>query len=263
MEQNHHKNEIQYIRISYVEQDRQQPRKIFDEEKIDELAASIKKYGVIEPIVVQKMDGYYKIIAGERRWRASCKAGLKEVPVIIRDIGEKEAAEISLVENLHREDLTPIEEAVAYKNYCEKYKVSKQELADILTKSRSSVSHAIRLLQLPDSVQKMIEDGTITTGHGKVILLADENKREAVAKEIARKKMNVREAERYIKKINRTKIEKRTDDIDYYMKQIEDVLTERVGSKVQIKREKTKGVVMIEFYDDDGLEKIYNHLMKM
>lgn len=253
--------DILYVDINQIEPNRNQPRKKFDEDSIDELTDSIKQYGILQPLVVKKKDQYYEIVAGERRWRASKKAGLKEVPVIIKQYDESEALKISLIENLQREDLNPIEEAKAYQILQEEYNLKQEEIAISVSKSRAAITNTMRLLKLNEDVQKMIMEGIISSGHGRTLLaLEDKNLQYEVAVRILDHNMSVRETEKYIKKIiNIEKIEKKQEEpednemIHFFETRMKDIL----GSKVQIKeRKNNKGKIEIEYYSHDELERI-------
>lgn len=258
------KQVITTLRVSSIVPNRTQPRKTFKDETIAELAESIGKYGLIEPIVVKKSGAYYVIIAGERRWRASREAGLKEVPVVIRDVSEKEADEISLVENMHREDLNPIEEALAFQQYLDKYNITQSELAEILVKSRVYISNTMRLLNLPEEIRQMLSSGKISAGHGKAILsLPTKEKQLELANAIVENQLSVREAEKFAKKISRKPKEKRVISEDANLIYAANQLTEAIGSKVVIQKEKNSGRLIIEFYSNDELNRLYEHLMEI
>ena len=198
-EQKKEKNEI-LMDIRQIEPNRNQPRKQFDEDAIEELAESIKQYGVIQPLIVQKKDDYYEIIAGERRWRASKKAGIKKVPVIIRNYEEQEVLKISLIENLQREDLNPIEEAQAYQQLQEEYGLKQDEIATSVSKSRTAITNTMRLLKLDPRVQKMILDNLISSGHGRTLIpLEDGDVQYEIAQKILDENLSVREAEKLVK----------------------------------------------------------------
>ena len=247
------------VRISEVEPNRKQPRKTFDDEKLEELAESIKTFGLLQPILVQKRDGYYEIIAGERRWRAALKAGLKEVPVIIRDYTEKEILELSLIENIQRENLNPIEEAQAYKRLMDE------------SKSRPAVANSLRLLKLEENVQKMLIDGQISMGHARALLpLEIPEEQLAVAQKIAEKELSVRETEKLVKELLKTgtgkkeikPVEQKEDpSIEIIYRQIEEMLQQTLHTKVSIQRKRNgHGKLLIDFYNSDDLEKIIDRL---
>ena len=210
-------NKEVFVNISLVEPNRNQPRKEFDKEALSELAASIKQYGILQPIMVQKNGDMYEIIAGERRWRAAKEAGLKEVPVIVRDYDKQKIMEISIIENIQRENLNPIEEAMAYQCLMEEYGLKHDELADKVSKNRSTITNSMRLLRLSENIQQMIIDGKISTGHAKV-LLSVENKeeQEKIAAELISRSLSVRELEKLVKKyIKPRKKKENKDTVDY------------------------------------------------
>ena len=257
---------IQYVPLWKVEPDREQPRKIFNEEALQELANSISQYGVIEPILVEEKEGYYSIIAGERRWRAAKIAKIREIPVIIRKMTPKEKAEVALIENLHREDLGPIELARAFKKYCDEYHATQQKLSEILAIDRSSVAHTLQLLLLPEQVQEWLSDKKLTIGHGKALLsLKDPEKQIELAKEVIEQNLSVRETEKRVAKLKRSK--RKSKDLPliemYNYQDLESQLMQKTGSKVTIQRDRVKGSITIEFYSDDELERLYEHLLTM
>ena len=257
---------IQYVPIWKVEPDREQPRKIFDESTLQDLAASISQHGIIEPIIAEEKSGYYCIIAGERRWRAAKIANLREVPIIVKTLSKKEKAEIALIENLHREDLGPIETARAFKNYCDEFHTTQQKLSEILSIDRSSVSHIMQLLQLPEQVQEWLSEKKLTTGHGKALLtLKDTNLQLKLAKEIIDENLSVREAEKRASKLKKPKRAKKELPLIemYNYNDLESSLMERTGSKVTIRKDQKKGMLTIEFYTDEELERLYEHLLTL
>ena len=261
------------VRISEVEPNREQPRKAFDEEKLTELSESIKSVGLLQPILVQKRDGYYEIIAGERRWRAALKAGLKEIPVMIRNYSEKEILELSLIENIQREDLNPIEEAQAYKRLMDEFQMGQAEVAKRVSKSRSAVANALRLLKLDEQVQKMVIGGQLTMGHARALLpLEIPEEQLSLAQKIIDKQLSVRETEKLVKDLLRTgektgtriaRPEDREEDpsIAVIYKQIEERLQQTLHTKVSIQRKRNgHGKLQIDFYNSDDLEKIIDRL---
>ena len=261
------------VRISEVEPNRQQPRKAFDEEKLEELSASIKTYGLLSPILVQKKDGYYENIAGERRWRAALKAGLKEIPVIIRDYSEKEILELSLIENIQREDLNPIEEAKAYKRLMDEFDMGQAEVAERVSKSRSAVANSVRLLKLGDPAQQMLVDGQISMGHARALLpLEDSEKQTELAQKIVDQALSVRDTEKIVKEILSGESGKETETVKpreqeedpgiaVIYKQIEERLQQTLHTKVSIQRKRNgHGKLQIEFYNNDDLDKIIDKL---
>lgn len=254
-------NKEVFVNISLVEPNRNQPRKEFDKEALSELAASIKQYGILQPIMVQKNGDMYEIIAGERRWRAAKEAGLKEVPVIVRDYDKQKIMEISIIENIQRENLNPIEEAMAYQCLMEEYGLKHDELADKVSKNRSTITNSMRLLRLSENIQQMIIDGKISTGHAKV-LLSVENKeeQEKIAAELISRSLSVRELEKLVKKyIKPRKKKENKDTVDYslFYKEYEDKLKDILGTKVQINtKDKNKGRIEIDYYSASELERI-------
>ena len=254
-------NKEVFVNISLVEPNRNQPRKEFDKEALSELAASIKQYGILQPIMVQKNGDMYEIIAGERRWRAAKEAGLKEVPVIVRDYDKQKIMEISIIENIQRENLNPIEEAMAYQCLMEEYGLKHDELADKVSKNRRTITNSMRLLRLSENIQQMIIDGKISTGHAKV-LLSVENKeeQEKIAAELISRSLSVRELEKLVKKyIKPRKKKENKDTVDYslFYKEYEDKLKDILGTKVQINtKDKKKGRIEIDYYSAAELERI-------
>lgn len=267
------KKEAVTVRISEVEPNRNQPRKYFDDDKLEELSESIKTFGMLQPILVQKRDGYYEIIAGERRWRAALKAGLKEIPVIVRDYSNKEILELSLIENIQRENLNPIEEAEAYKRLMEEFGMGQEEMAKRVSKSRSAVANSLRLLKLEDRVRKMLVDGEISMGHARALLpLEILQEQEAAAQRIVDQHLSVRETEKYVKdllkkketpdpEITKTTEQEEDPSIAVIYKQIEERLRQTLHTKVQIQRKRNgHGKVLIDFYNSDDLDKIIDRL---
>lgn len=248
------------MKISQIEPNREQPRKQFEEDSLAELAESLKLYGVIQPLIVRKKDGYYEIVAGERRWRAAKMAGLKEVPVIIKAYSEREIAEISLVENLQREDLNPIEEAMAYQRLLKEFHLKQEEVAERVSKSRTVITNSLRLLRLDSKVQTMLIEGLITTGHAKVLLALDDQEQQILAAEkIVDERLSVRETENFVKQLLSPKAPKEKkvlgNEILYHT--IEDRMKEMIGTKVHIQRkDEDKGKIEIEYYSADDLERI-------
>ena len=254
-----------YLKIDEIEPNRLQPRKNFDEDALQELSESIKQFGLIQPIVVKKQDNYYEIVAGERRWRAARIAGLKEVPVIVKEYSERESMEIAIVENLQREDLNPIEEAQAYRRLIEEFGLKQDEAAQRVSKSRTAVTNAMRLLKLDERVQQMVIDDMISGGHART-LLAIENKEEqyAMAMLVFDNKMSVRETEKlvrnYLKKEEEKKTPEKKEDfsqMETIYHQLEERMKSVIGSKVAIhSRNYKKGKIEIEYYSNDELERI-------
>lgn len=248
------------VKITKVEPNRKQPRKNFDEDALQELSESIKQFGLIQPILVQDRKDHYEIIAGERRWRAAKLAGLKEVPVIIRDYTEQEIVEISLIENIQREDLNPIEEAQAYKRLLEEFNLKQDEVAERVSKSRTAVTNSIRLLKLCDEVQQMVIDEMISTGHARA-LLAVEDKQEQynMAQKIFDEKLSVREVEKLVKNLNKPAKPKKMDDktLMAIYQDVEENLKKKLGTKVTIAAKGNgAGKLEIEFYNHEDLERL-------
>ncbi len=251
------------VPISKVEPDRNQPRKNFNEDALLELSESIKQYGIFQPLLVQEKDDYFQIIAGERRWRAAKMAGVKEIPVIVRTLTEREIAEIQLLENIQREDLNPIEIAEGYKELIEKYDMTQDELAERVSKSRTAITNALRLLKLDERVRKMVIDEMISTGHARAILgITDLDKQYEFAQRVFDEKLSVREVEREVKKINSDKknnakpekIDKQTEII---YQNLEEQMKQKMGTKVLINPKKNgKGKIEIEYYSNEELNRI-------
>ena len=261
--ENNNGNSENYIKITSIEPNRTQPRKNFDEDALSELAESIKQYGVLQPLLVSKKKDYYEIIAGERRWRAAKMAGLKEVPVIIKELNDQERVEISLIENIQREDLNPIEEAQAYKRLLEEFSLKQDEIAERVFKSRTAVTNSMRLLKLDEKVQQMLIDDMITAGHARALLsLPSSEKQAELAMKIFDEKLSVRETERLVK--NMLTPPKKTERVvyrDFTQDAIFENLEERMkgilGTKVNIQRKKNnKGKIEIEYYSMEELERI-------
>ena len=248
------------IKISEIDPNIGQPRKSFNEDELLELAESIKIHGVIQPIILTKRGKRYEIIAGERRWRASKLAGLTKIPAVIREYTDKEIMEVSLIENIQRQDLNPIEEALAFKNLIDEYKMKQDDLAERVSKSRSAITNALRLLKLDDKVKAMLAEGLISTGHARAILaVEDKNKQQILATRIFDEKLSVRETEKLVKQIlenkESKKEEKSSEKLIY--KKLEDSLKSIIGSKVSIKsKENGKGKIEIDYYSIEELDRI-------
>lgn len=251
-----------YVKITKVEPNREQPRKNFDEDALQELADSIKQYGIVEPLIVQDRKTYYEIIAGERRWRAAKLAGLKEVPVIIRNYTEQEIVEISLIENIQREDLNPIEEAQAYRRLLTEFNLKQDEVAERVSKSRTAVTNSMRLLKLCDEVQQMIIDDMITTGHARALItIEDPEQQYTIAQKVFDEKLSVRDVEKLVKNLNKPeKVKKEVvadKALEAVYQDLEEKLKQSLGTKVSIaSKGDGSGRLEIEFYTHDDLEKI-------
>lgn len=249
------------LKITMVEPNRKQPRKNFDEDSLQELCDSIKQVGLIQPILVQDRKDHYEIIAGERRWRAAKMAGLKEIPVIIRNYTDQEIMEISLIENIQREDLNPIEEAQAYKRLLTEFNLKQDEVAERVSKSRAAVTNSIRLLKLTDKVQQMVIDDMITTGHARALLAVEDPEAQyLLAQQIFDQKLSVRDVEKLVKKMNvPEKEKKKTEDktLQVIYQDIEDKLKQRLSTKVTVSSKgEGSGKIEIEFYNHEDLDRL-------
>ena len=253
------------MKINDVEPNRDQPRKNFEEDALLELADSIKQFGVLQPLIVQKRNDYYEIIAGERRWRASKLAGLKEVPVIIKDYTRQEIVEISLIENIQRENLNPIEEAQAYKRLLTEFNLKQDEVAERVSKSRTAVTNSMRLLKLNEKVQQMIIDDMISTGHARALLAIDDEEQQYIlANKIFDEKLSVRDTEKLVKDMKNPKKTKEKPVIQnsFVYEELEERMKNVIGSKVHVNHKANgRGKIEIEYYSDDELERIYDLLM--
>lgn len=254
------------VKITMVEPNREQPRKNFDEDALQELADSIKQFGLLQPILVQDRKTYYEIIAGERRWRAAKLAGLKEVPVIIRDYTEQEIVEISLIENIQREDLNPIEEALAYKKLLTEFNLKQDEVAERVSKSRTAVTNSMRLLKLCDEVQQMIIDDMISTGHARALIsIEDPEEQYMIAQKVFDEKLSVRDVEKLVKNLNKPEKQKKEvmedKSLSIIYQDIENKLKQTLGTKVAISSKGNgAGKIEIEFYTHDDLDRIIDFL---
>ena len=253
------------MKINDVEPNRDQPRKNFEEDALLELADSIKQFGVLQPLIVQKRNDYYEIIAGERRWRASKLAGLKEVPVIIKDYTRQEIVEISLIENIQRENLNPIEEAQAYKRLLTEFNLKQDEVAERVSKSRTAVTNSMRLLKLNEKVQQMIIDDMISTGHARALLAIDDEEQQYIlANKIFDEKLSVRDTEKLVKDMKNPKKTKEKPVIQnaFVYEELEERMKNVIGSKVHVNHKANgRGKIEIEYYSDDELERIFDLLM--
>lgn len=249
------------VKISSVEPNLNQPRRHFDEDALLELSESIKQYGVLQPLLVSDKKDYFEIIAGERRWRAAKMAGLKEVPVVVKEFTDQEIVEISLIENIQREDLNPIEEAMAYKRLMEEFHLKQDEIADRVAKSRTAVTNSMRLLKLSSKVQEMVIADMISAGHARALLgISDEVLQETTAMKVFDEKLSVRETEKLVKNLvspaKKVKTEKNTAE-DAIYESLEEKMKGIMGTKVSIQRKKNnKGKIEIEYYSRDELERI-------
>ena len=262
-------NDIQVkktLRTSEIEPNRDQPRKVFSDEAIAALADSIREYGVLQPILVRPLGtGMYQIVAGERRWRAARMLGLDEVPVNIKELSDLEAMQIAIVENLQRENLNPLEEASGYSELIEKFGMTQEKVAKLVGRSRSAVANAVRLLTLPESVQKMVESGDLSAGHARALLaFDDEELLISTAQKAAGGGLTVRQVEKIAQKSTEETPEKPASDtkIDNYFKEMEISLNETLGRKVKVDYGKNKGALILEFYDKDDLAELARKLAK-
>ncbi|MCR4691903.1 MAG: ParB/RepB/Spo0J family partition protein [Lachnospiraceae bacterium] len=260
------KGPVTIVNINKVEPNREQPRRQFDEDKLLELADSLKKFGILEPLIVKDRKKYLEIVAGERRWRAAKLAGLKEVPVIKKDLTEQEIVEIALIENLQREDLNDIEEALAYKRLIEEFHLKQEELAERVSKTRSVIANSLRLLKLTEEVQKMIIDEKISAGHARALIMVEDPKQQIeLAERVFDERLNVRDTEKLVKELGKEKKEKQKKEIDAALKAIyekmEEKLKAQLGTKVSVvPKENGVGKIEIEFYSHDEFDRIISHI---
>lgn len=254
------------LKINQIEPNREQPRKRFDEETLEELAESIRQFGILQPLIVQERTDYYEIIAGERRWRAAKLAGLKEIPVIVKKMSDQEIVEISLIENIQRENLNPIEEAVAYKRLLTEFHLKQEEVAERVAKSRTAVTNSMRLLKLDERIQQMVVEGWLSTGHARALLaIEDAEMQFQIANKIYNEKLSVREVEKLVKKIGKEKPEKKERNFqqDAVFQDLEEKMKLSLGTKVSINRkDNNKGKIEIEYYSMEELERLMEMLIK-
>ena len=254
------KKGVETLKITEVEPNREQPRKNFNEDALLELADSIKQYGVIQPLIVQKKSDHYEIIAGERRWRAAKMAGVKEIPVIIKDYTDQQVMEISLIENIQREDLNPIEEAMAYKNLMEEFHLKQDEIAEKVSKSRTAVTNSMRLLKLDKRVQQMMIDDMISAGHARTLItIEDPDAQYNIATKIFDEKLSVRETEKLVKLLQKPEVKKeKVEKVNSFIyKDIEEKMKAILGTKVTVDhKSNNKGKISIEYYSNEELERI-------
>ena len=259
----------QKMKLTMIEPNRSQPRKQFDEESLRELAASIKEYGVLQPLLVKEKEGHYEIIAGERRWRAAKLAGLTEVPVLIREYDKQKTMEVALIENIQRTDLNPIEEALAYQRLIREFDLTQEEIASRVSKNRATITNSMRLLKLDERVQQMLVEGQISSGHARALLgLEDGESQYQAAKKIMQENLSVRDVEKLVKMMSRPKKEKKEQetgpDINLIYRQLEDKLKTIMGTKVIINRkDKNKGRIEIEYYSQEELERLIELMESM
>ena len=251
----------QTLKLNLIEPNSEQPRKNFDEESLQELADSIRQYGILQPLIVQKKGNHYEIIAGERRWRAANLAGITDVPVLIREYDKQQTMEIALIENVQRADLNPIEEAQAFQQLIQEFHLTQEEIANRVSKNRATITNSMRLLKLDVRVQDMLADGKISSGHARALLGLEEGERQyQVAVKINEEKLSVRDVEKLVKMMNRPPKEKKPEkgpDIDLIYRQVEDKLKSIMGTKVVInQKDKNKGRIEIEYYSQEELERL-------
>jgi ParB family chromosome partitioning protein len=255
---------VRELRINEVEPNSGQPRKHFNDEKLAQLAESIKQHGVVQPLIVQRDGNTYKIVAGERRWRASRLAGLQNVPVIIRDLSNKQVMEIALIENLQREDLNPIEEAEAYERLMEEFGMTQEEISATVGKSRPAIANSVRLLSLQDKIKNMVISGEISSGHARTILSIEDREIQLKAvEEVVKKELNVRETELLVKRLTTKKAGKKSKAADIEHLALEERFREIFGTKVKIINNKKNGKILIEYYSIDELDRIINIVENM
>ena len=256
------------VKISSIIVNEKQPRKNFDEEELSQLTESVRQYGVLQPLLVKKEGEKFRIIAGERRYRAAKEAGLKEIPVVVRDYTSQQAAEVSIIENVQRADLNPMEEAMAYQMLIDDYGLKQEEIAGKVSKNRTTITNALRLLKLSDKVRQMVAQGSLSAGHARTLVpVEDEEIQYALAKEVIDKQLSVRETERLVKQSARKKPERKNKiepDYSIYYREYEDKMKEILGTKVHInRRDKNKGRIEIDYYSQNELERIMELLSKI
>ncbi len=248
---------IMELKINEIEPNKGQPRKYFDDDKLTQLAESIKQHGIVQPIIVKNEDGVYRIVAGERRWRAARIAGLTKVPVLLKELSNKQVMEIALIENIQREDLNPIEEAEAFEKLIKEYNMTQDEVASVVGKSRSAIANTIRLLHLNNTIKEYLINGLLSSGHARALLSIDDEKiQEKVAEEIKNNGLNVRDTEKLVKKYLTNKKGKKEKSRSENFNAIEERLKDILGTKVQIVEKNKKGKIMIEYYSLEELDRL-------
>lgn len=248
---------IKELKLNEIEPNINQPRKMFDDDKLIQLSESIKQHGIVQPIIVKKEDDIYRIVAGERRWRAARLAGLITVPVIIKELSNKQVMEIALIENLQREDLNPIEEAEAFEKLINDYNMTQEEISVVVGKSRPAIANSLRLLALTDKVKEYVVNGDLTSGHARAMTIIEDNQlQEKVAMQVIQNKLNVRETEKLVKNILFKKPVKKISVKNEEIYSIEDKLKGIFGTKVELVTNKKRGKIMIEYYSNDELERL-------
>ncbi len=250
-------SQVKELKINQIEPNIDQPRKNFDDEKLSQLAESIKQHGIVQPIIVRKDGDVYRIVAGERRWRAARIAGLTTVPAIVKDVSNKEVMEIALIENLQREDLNPIEEAEAYERLINEYQMTQEEISKTVGKSRSAIANSIRLLGLGQKVKALLVNGELTSGHARALLaIDDQEQQEKLALKIIDEGLNVRETEKMIRRLAQRRTPLKPPALAEEYKYIEERLKNIFGTKVTLRHNRNKGKITIEYYSNDELERI-------
>ncbi len=259
--------DIMKVKITLVEPNPGQPRKQFDEDALLELSESIRNFGVLQPLVVAKRDKFYEIIAGERRWRAAKVAGLKEIPVIVKDFSDEEIVEVALIENIQRENLNAIEEAIAYQKLMNTFNLKQDEIAEKVAKSRSAIANTMRLLQLEEKVQKMVIDEMLSSGHARALIaIKDKDLQVEIATQIFDQKLSVRETEKLIKKVltpKKSQLAKKDENLDPIILSLQKDIEEILGTKVNINAKKNKGKIEIEYFSNDELDRIIDLLEQL
>ena len=259
------KNNILEVKINEVEPNKDQPRKDFDEEKLKALADSIKEHGIVQPIIVRKEETGYSIVAGERRWRAAKIAGLKKIPVIVKELTPQEVMEIALIENLQREDLNPIEEAEAYQKLMKEYKMTQEDVAKIVGKSRAAIANSVRLLTLVEEVKNMLKEGNLSSGHARALVTIDDGERQKeLAEKIINNNLSVRETEKLVSNEMKEKKEapKDLEKKNIEIEALEEKLKSFYGTKVNLSKNANKGKIIIEYYSKDEFDRIIDLLLK-
>jgi ParB family transcriptional regulator, chromosome partitioning protein len=250
------------LKITELEANQNQPRRFFEDQALQDLSGSIKEHGVVQPIIVRKLGDNYQIVAGERRWRAARLAGLKTVPVVVKDYSNVQVMEIALIENLQRQDLNSIEEALAYKSLIEEHDMTQEEISEKIGKSRSAIANTLRLLNLPEEIRNMVVHGKISAGHARALLaVGDKKKQMEIAQKIIDQQLNVRDIEKLVLQKDKTK-EKKENTKDVEIVELEEQLKKTFATKVSIVHKKNKGKIEIEYYSNDDLERILELLQK-
>jgi ParB family chromosome partitioning protein len=258
------KNNIVDLDIDLIKPNKEQPRKNFDKDALEELKESIQNYGVIQPIIVRKINKGYEIIAGERRWKAAKMASIKKIPCIVKNVEEFEGMKLSLIENLQRENLNPVEEAIAFKGLIDNYNITQEELSVAVGKSRPYITNSLRLLNLDSDILLSISDGKISSGHGRALLSIEDKKiQNEIAKNIIEKKLNVRETENIVNTVkNKKNSVKKSNKEDPFISEARDKFMKKLGTKVVIKHGKNKGKIEIEYYSPEDFERIMDIIIK-